>query len=136
MANRGGYSVAAPGLPEFIRRMKLSPDAVQRAEFEWERASASALVKRAKVLAHAEGSTAAKAEADIALRGTSVVFGGRPYDMGAEFGAIVYKQFASWHGNDDEAGYFFWPAVREFQNDKLMSMWDDTVWQAFQDAFE
>lgn len=31
---------------------------------------------------------------------------------GAEFGAAAYRQFKPWRGNDSEAGYFLYPAVR------------------------
>lgn len=136
MASRGQSSVYFPGLPEFIRKLELAPEAIRRAEFEWERAAASTLVQRAKALARAEGSTAGKAEADISLRGNSAILGGHAYDMGAEYGSIVYKQFKAWRGNGEGSGYFFWPAVREFEDKSLTDSWDEIVWDAFKEAFE
>jgi len=32
---------------------------------------------------------------------------------GAEFGALQWLQFQPWRGNDEGAGYFLWPAVRD-----------------------
>lgn len=32
---------------------------------------------------------------------------------GAEFGALEHLQFQPWRGNDEGAGYFLWPAVRD-----------------------
>lgn len=34
-----------------------------------------------------------------------------PFALGAEFGAIRYKQFDTWRGAED--GYFLYPAIRE-----------------------
>lgn len=32
---------------------------------------------------------------------------------GAEFGAIQHEQFQAWRGNDEGAGYFLFPAIRQ-----------------------
>lgn len=36
-----------------------------------------------------------------------------PFALGAEFGAIQYKQFKPWRGASGDAGYFLYPAIRD-----------------------
>src|SRR5690554_6593807 len=36
-----------------------------------------------------------------------------PHAAGHEFGSIRYPQFPAWRGNQEEAGYFVWPTIRE-----------------------
>jgi hypothetical protein len=134
MAFKGEY-VAAPGLDEFIHDLGLAPERMHKAEILFERAAANTLVQRAKEMAIAEGSTAKHSAKDIKRSGTAAVFGGEPYDFGAEFGAIVYKQFRPWTGNGDDAGYFFYPAVRTFRDEDMVRVWEETVWEAIKEPF-
>lgn len=127
--------VSAPGLDEFIEKLGLAPAKAQKAETIFERAAANTLVERAKEMAIAEGSTAKHSAKDIKRSGNAAVFGGEPYDFGAEFGALVYKQFRPWTGNGDDAGYFFWPAVRSFRDVDMVKVWEETVWQAISEPF-
>ncbi len=36
-----------------------------------------------------------------------------PHALGHEFGSQRFKQFPDWSGSSDNAGHFFWPAIRE-----------------------
>jgi hypothetical protein len=48
---------------------------------------------------------------------------------GAEFGSDRFPQFRPWRGNDDGAGYFLWPTVRD-DSDEIMERYDDAVMAA------
>lgn len=71
----------------------------------------------------------------------AIRLGGIPGALGAEFGAyhdqvrrgpsgvefLGYNQFKDWAGNDDKAGYFLWPAIREKTPEVLELYADDLI---------
>lgn len=72
------------------------------------RAKASSLGSVAAKTAPAVGWQASTTLASVTLDGTKA-----PYAFGAEFGALQYPQFKPWTGSGPEAGYFFYPTIRE-----------------------
>lgn len=128
--------VTVDGLPAFIRSMRLSPNKLRVAERVFLEGAARIVRKWAQENAAEIGGVAAKAADDIRIAGPGVVaFGGRPYDMGAEFGSFQYHQFNRWRGKSDDAGYFLWPAIRRFRDSAMAELWLSSVEPVFRDAF-
>lgn len=128
--------VHVEGLDEFLRELNSSPTKIRRAESAYLRAAAQAVRTKAQLNAYAEGGVAAKSAEDIRIGGIGqVAYGGKPYNFGAEFGSYQYAQFERWRGKGDEAGYFLWPAIREFRDRDMAHLWLKQVWAAFADAF-
>jgi hypothetical protein len=116
--------VTVEGLPAFARTLRLSPGRIRLAEKLFLREAARIVRRWAQENARREGSVAAKAAEDIQTAGPGViVFGRKPYDMGAEFGSYQYHQFKIWRGKDDSAGYFLWPAIRKFRDTTMAKLW-------------
>jgi hypothetical protein len=72
----------------------------------------------AQSAAWAQGGIASKASSDITTSGNELVYGGQGFSMGAEFGAIKWPQFEPWLGNGVTAGYFLYPAIRDWERNK------------------
>lgn len=100
-----------------------------------------------EVVAEARGNTSSRMQASAAsrLKATktaayaAVRLGGRPFDLGAEFGAVRgilrqtgrgvvtgWNQFEAWKGNGGDAGYFLYPAIRS-KVPELMETYGDEV---------
>ena len=115
---RGGGGVQVNGLPELSRALRNVDPALQRELRRMNLDIADFVASDARSAAIAVGGVAAhvapsiKKTAGAAWAG--VAFGGAAYPMagGAEFGAYRYKQFQPWTGNDENAGYFVYPAIR------------------------
>lgn len=64
------------------------------------------------------GGVAAKVAPSIRAQasntGAGVTFGGNAYPFagGSEFGSLKYTQFQPYRGNDSNAGYYVYPAIR------------------------
>lgn len=111
------------GLANFERDLRVLPFEWIAAEQEFERKGAQTIYETAK-------SNASKyagingiyrlAVQDLTLSGDHVDYGGKPYSKGAEFGAYQYHQFLSWRGKGNDAGYFFYPAIRSFRNGPMI----------------
>lgn len=135
MAKRA-LDITVEGLPSFIRHLRLSPAKVRVAEkvFLWE--AARTVARWAKENATREGHVAAKSAEDIKAASAGVVtYGGKPYNMGAEFGSYQYHQFERWRGKGDDAGYFLFPAVRKFRDTGMTKLWLQETYAAFSEAF-
>jgi hypothetical protein len=113
------------GMEDLIRDLDRAPASMETAKREAQIESARMVAERATQAARAQGSIARKAAPDIRVSDTEVVYGGSPWSMGAEFGAIRWKQFKPWRGNKDAAGYFLWPTVRELRDTALPKLWLD-----------
>ena len=95
--------------------------------------SRAATRQAAKAAESLKGSAGAK-EAVITLGGDAY-----PFALGAEFGALQYKQFPPWRGNQfepsaDGTGYFLHPAIHADLNkieDAYLDAIDDLTHQAF-----
>jgi hypothetical protein len=123
-------------LAEFRRALAALGPGLAAAEHTFEGQAASRIVRRAIATARSLGSVAAKAATDVQTGARGVVdYGGRPYDMGAEFGAYRYKQFKTWRGNQDNAGYFLWPSARWFRDQEAEREFSALVMRTFQTAF-
>src|SRR5512147_1301244 len=117
-ARSAGFQVE--GLQPLIQALGVLPQHWRIAEIVFVKAAAAAVIVRAKDLANQYASTNGvlhHATKELRSGGVgSVLFGGKPWDFGAEFGSKRYKQFLPWRGNDDGAGYFLWPTVRLFRD--------------------
>jgi len=124
------------GLQDFLKDMGVLPAHMARAEKVFQTIAAATVYTTAKQLAVQEGPQQAKfAQTLRQMGGGTVAYGGMPGAMGAEFGAIVYAQFPEWRGNKQDAGYFFWPAIREFRDEDMINLWVREVWAVVQDLF-
>lgn len=124
------------GFDKWVRELGVTPRNVKLAERAFLTIAAATVMNWAKENARDEGSVMAKAARDVRTAGPGVVrYGGRPYDMGAEFGSYRYRQFQTWRGNGDDAGYFLWPAIRKFRDKEMMNTWLQETWGALSEAF-
>lgn len=133
---RNKSTLQVKGLSEFIRDLDVLPGQMKAAERIFEATAAMTVAARAKALARSGDSIQASSAADIRVGGHgTVVYGGQGYSMGAEFGAYRYKQFKTWRGNQDDAGYFLWPSIRQFRDDDMLNDWAKEVWRAIKPVF-
>jgi len=117
--NATGQGVRVVGLNDLNRALReLGPD-LQRELKRTNLDVAQIVADDARSAALQLGGVAAHVAPSIraAARNTAagVSFGGAGYPMaaGAEFGAYRFKQFQPWRGNDENAGYFVYPAIRQ-----------------------
>lgn len=113
--------------------------------------AAEIIAGEARAEAGGQGGVARKSAPSIKAmaqqRNASVKIGGQkyPFALGAEFGAIVYKQFKPWRGNQhsmpsdisfDEhtTGYFLYPAIRA-KRGKVMDVYGELLDKAMKKAF-
>ena len=131
------FEVQGEGFKEFSKDLsRLTGLDMPQAEKVFKNLAASAIVRRAVTMAISQGGVAAKSADDIRVGGPGVVvYGGNAYNFGAEFGAYRYKQFETWRGNKDDAGYFLWPAVREYRDRKMLAEWWETMRPGIKKAF-
>lgn len=124
------------GLQDFLRDMGVMPAQIKRAEQVFETLAASTVYAAAKQLATEVGPQQVLYGQTLRQTGNgTVTYGGVPGAMGAEFGSIVYGQFPEWRGNKQDAGYFFWPAIREFRDEDMLNLWARQVWEVVKDLF-
>lgn len=67
---------------------------------------------RANASTRMEQSMASRLKASKGMASAAVSIGGKPYDLGAEFGAKRWPQFKEWRGNGMDAGYVVFPTIR------------------------
>lgn len=124
------------GLQDFLKDMGVVPDQMARAEKVFQTIAAATVVTTAKRFAGQEGLQQARAAQTLTQSGNGIVsYGGTPWAMGAEFGSILYGQFPEWRGNREDAGYFFWPAIRNFRDDDMLDLWVREVWEVVEGLF-
>lgn len=128
--------VTFEGLRDFLKDLGAAENALDDAERVFKTLAAQTVVARAKDIARGVGRQQVRAAQDVRVAGPGTVsYGGKPWSFGAEFGAIVYHQFPMWRGNKDDAGYFFWPAIREFRDETMLELWVKEVWEQVADLF-
>lgn len=124
------------GMQDFLKDMGVLPAQMKRAEQVFETIAAATVYTTAKQLAAETGPQQVLYSQTLKQMGSgTVAYGGTPGSMGAEFGAIVYAQFPEWRGNKEDAGYFFWPAIREFRDEDMLNLWVREVWEVVKDLF-
>lgn len=124
------------GLQDFLKDMGVVPREMKRAEQIFQTLAAATVYTTAKELAIRQGPQQVHFGQTLKqVGGGTVAYGGMPGAMGAEFGAIVYAQFPEWRGNKQDAGYFFWPAIREFRDEDMINLWVREVWEVVKDLF-
>lgn len=124
------------GLQGFLKDMGVLPAEMKRAEDVFQTLAASTVYTTAKELATETGRQQVKYAQTLKQSGHGTVsYGGEAGAMGAEFGSIVYGQFREWRGNREDAGYFFWPAIREFRDEDMINLWVQEVWEVVKDLF-
>jgi hypothetical protein len=135
--NRRQQSYATiEGLQAFLKDMGVLPSHVKRAESVFQTLAAATVYTTAKQLAIETGKQQVKYAQTLQQVGNgTVAYGGQPGAMGAEFGSYQWGQFPEWRGNRQDAGYFFWPAIREFRDDDMVNLWVRQVWEVVQDLF-
>lgn len=110
-------------LVAFQQTITRIPGRLQDAEHIYSTLAGSMIVAGARSFASMGNHMQQRASADVQLGPDRITYGGKPYDMGAEFGALQYKQFEAWRGHSDDAGYFLFPAVRKFQKEDSVAVW-------------
>lgn len=124
------------GLQDFLKDMGVIPSEMARAERVFQTLAAATVVTTAKRFAAQEGRQQSRAAQTLTQLGHGTVsYGGTPWAMGAEFGSILYGQFPEWRGNKDDAGYFFWPAIRNFRDADMLDLWVREVWEVVEGLF-
>lgn len=137
------HEVQIEGLKDFVRDLeRMQGKAVKNQFKEASKRVAEILIPRAqsraagvrRQAAVAAGTMrAAKQTKRAVIRmGSSAI----PWVHGAEYGSIAHPQFLPWRGSSTGAGYFFWPTVRDSNEDILnayMSELDKIADQAFPD---
>jgi hypothetical protein len=137
MASRSNKSYAQiNGLEDFLKDMGVIPSEMARAEQVFMTIAAATVIAQAKTIAMGEGRQQQAASMTLTQLGQGIVqYGGTPWAMGAEFGSIVYGQFPEWRGNKEDAGYFFWPAIRDFRDEDMINLWVREVWTVVEGLF-
>ena len=124
------------GLQDFLKDMGVLPAQMIRAESVFQTLAAATVVATAKSMAAETGKQQVQAAQDLRAQGEgTVVYGGKAWSFGAEFGSILYGQFPEWRGNKEDAGYFLWPAIREFRDEDMLNLWVKEVWSVVQGLF-
>lgn len=124
------------GLEDFLSDMGVAKRNMKAAEHVFQSLAAVTVVTEAREFGSHEGRLATRAARDVRVAGPgTVVYGGKGYSFGAEFGSYQYHQFKNWRGNQDGAGYFLWPAIRKFRDKKLLETWVNEVWSKVKVAF-
>jgi hypothetical protein len=123
-------------LSGFLKDMGVIPSEMKRAEQVFMTIAAATVVAEAKQHASTQGRQQQSAATTLRQLGAGIVqYGGTPWAMGAEFGSILYGQFPEWRGNKEDAGYFFWPAVRDFRDEEMINLWVREVWEVVEGLF-
>lgn len=128
-SNTSYANVDYSDITTFAREIARTPADIARAENAFYSASVEAIITMAKAEAALEGALPSKAAQDMRASGrNAIIYGGKGYSRGAEFGSYRYKQFKIWRGNSDEAGYFLWPSIREYRDKAFTEQWDAHIW--------
>lgn len=115
-ATREGVQVE--GLRELNKGLRAMGPEAQKELKAVNRKVAELVAADSRAAALSLGGVAAKAAPSIRVSasasGAGIGFGGPryPFAGGAEFGALNFKQFKPWRGNDSSAGYFVYPSIR------------------------
>lgn len=124
------------GLDGFLKDMGVMPDQMKRAEQVFMTIAASTVIVQAKDYASTQGrQQQVAAQTLVQSAPGTVAYGGTAWAMGAEFGSILYGQFPEWRGNKEDAGYFFWPAIRDFRDEEMINLWVREVWEVVEGLF-
>ncbi len=124
------------GLRELLKGLNYAESQWKEAEQAFFEIAVQSIIERARATAATEGRLEAKAAEDLKRGGTGViVYGGQGYSRGAEFGSYQYKQFETWKGNGDDAGYFLWPSIREFRDEDFINEYAENVLKILKQAF-
>lgn len=117
-----GVSIRVEGLKEVRRDLKEAGD------FEGSAALKAALAEaadhvvataRSRASTRQERAMASRLKASRSAASSAVTLGGKPYDLGTEFGAKRWPQFRDWRGNDLGAGYLLFPTIRD-QEERIL----------------
>lgn len=132
------------GLDDFRRELRrANRDLAKQVMVEANVEVAEAVIEGARTKARGVGRQQARAIETLRSarkQRAAVVRLGRNTDkwawtLGAEFGAKAYPQFPPWRGNDENAGYFLYPTIREKSRDEIPDIYLDAIVEAFERAF-
>jgi hypothetical protein len=125
-------TVKVDGLRELNRALKAIGPEAQKELKEASKTVATFVAADARSSAFSQGGVLGHIAPSIkpvgGVSGAGVAFGGAAYPMagGAEFGSIRYKQFKPWRGNNSDAGYAIYPAIRQ-DADRIVTEFTDAV---------
>jgi hypothetical protein len=137
MASRSKSYARIDGLKDFLADVGVIPSQMARAEQVFMTIAAATVIAQAKDYAGKVGPQQKRASETLTQMGKGIVqYGGTPWAMGAEFGSILYGQFPEWRGNKEDAGYFFWPAIRDFRDEDMINLWVREVWSVVEGLFQ
>jgi hypothetical protein len=124
------------GIRELLKGLGYAEKHWKDAEDAYFEIAVKSIIERARATARSEGRLEAKAAEDLKRGGLGVVvYGGQGYSRGAEFGSYQYKQFETWRGNGDDAGYFLWPTIREYRDEDFINEYAENVLTILKQAF-
>lgn len=141
-------SVRVEGLAELSRALRKLEDAEGSKELRAAfKGAADSVIRDARSGGdRMQASMASRLKASVGRASAAVVIGGKPYDLGAEFGAnqnvprstkrgtvLGWNQFQPHRGNGENAGYVVMPAARAARDrlptdlgDAIGRLWDHT----------
>lgn len=135
MASTKAAAVRVEGLTELrsaLKRLENLEDQAELKQALWDAAGRVVDEARAKASTRQERSMASRLKASRSQAKAAVIIGGKPFDLGAEFGAKAWPQFRDWLGNDMNAGYLLFPTIRE-QTPQIVEDLGDVVEKIFRE---
>lgn len=124
-----GVSIRVEGLKELRKDLKAVGDAEEQSAFKAALNEAARLIvdrSQASASTRQERSMASRLKASKGAATSAVTIGGKPYDLGTEFGAKRWPQFRPWRGNDTSAGYLVFPTIRDAE-DEIADKFGDAI---------
>lgn len=131
--------VRVDGIAELHRALKRLDPELEKELKRANKSIAQFVADDARAAAYSLGGVAAKVAPSVKANAGSgwagISLGGSAYPMagGAEFGAYQYHQFKPWRGNNSDAGYFMYPAIRQ-DADRIETEWKDAADAAIRKA--
>jgi hypothetical protein len=134
-----GGTVKVTGLAELRKALKAIGEEKSLAEVNHRIATEIVSGARGRASSRMESSAAGRLRASKSAVSSRVILGGKPYDLGAEFGAgqnkprsrksgsyLGYNSFKPWRGNGEGAGYFLYPTIRD-NREALQQAYGDEI---------
>ena len=141
--NRSSFSYQVDGLRELVRDLKTEPERLDkelRKRFKEvaedvrdearSRAAGRSSPRPGSRVVNTIRASSGSADARVSIGSPSV-----PWAMGHEFGSLRYRQFPSWRGSAADAGWFFWPAIREAKEEDIPNAIDAIITEFARRAF-
>lgn len=144
----GGWDIEVEGLEEYVRELAAVGDDIDDALPEAHVRAADEIVDAGRSKARGLGGVNRKAAPSITSAAAgehatiTISASSHPYALGAELGAVRWKQFRPWKGNDWSEpeslsiGYALHPALRDYvASGQYLSVFEDLVDDATDGAY-